>query len=100
MPNSSSEQLRKSGKNFTKFTPDCVSMSTGHFSTMTEMLAFWKYEGNLSSSRRFSYIMDDKSHENDETVEKVSSVVELAVGLNCEYLMLRGLKKPERYSKI
>jgi len=35
MPPSSSENLRRSGKNFNKFTPDCISMRTSHFSTMT-----------------------------------------------------------------
>jgi len=69
-------------------------------STMSEMLSFWNYEGSLPVSNRFSYILQDNSQEEDASVTSCCNAFDLALGLNCEYLMIKGFRKPERYSKI
>ena len=89
-----------SQKNWNKFTPDCINIRSGPFNTLSDLFSLWTYENSLDISRSFSYIIDDKSCEEDSSVSSTCSSFDLAVGLNCEYLLMKGFRKPERYSKI
>ena len=77
-----------------------MSISTGALNSMSELMSFADYEGALPLDGHFAYIIDDKSFEEDCSVSSSSSSVDLSVGLNCEYLLLKGIRKPERYSKL
>ena len=68
--------------------------------SVSDLLSFADYEGKLPLEGHFAYIIDDKSLEDDCSVSITSSSVDLSVGLNCEYLLLKGIRKPERYSKL
>jgi len=92
--------LSSQGGNANKFTPDCISISTGALNTVSDLLSFADYEGKLPLENHFAYIIDDKSFEEDCSTSGSSSAVDMSVGLNCEYLLLKGFRKPERYSKL
>ena len=98
VPNSS--MSTNGGANANKFTPDCISISTGALNSMSDLMGFADYEGKLPLEGHFAYIIDDKSFEDDCSISTNSSSVDLSVGLNCEYLLLKGIRKSERYSKL
>lgn len=49
---------------------------------------------------RTSFVLDDRTIEEDCTASVSSHIVDLAVGLNCEYLACKGFRKSERYAKL
>jgi len=75
-------------------------VSTGAINTISDLLSFADYEGKLPLNNHFAYIIDDKSFEEDCSVSSSSSSVDMSIGLNCEYLLLKGFRKAERYSKL
>ena len=87
------------GPNAGKFTPHCVSLRTGPLPTMSDLLDFWKYTAQLDPSRRFQIIIDDRACE-EVSPEIESSVIDLGLGLGCEYILIKGIAKPERINKV
>ena len=53
----------------------------------------------LPLESRFGIIIDDKVFE-DAVPDTECSVLDLALGLGCDYLYVKGVTKPERVSKI
>ena len=94
-PESSSARSPNAGK----FTPHCVSLRTGPLPTVSDLLDFWKYRAQLDPSRRFSIIIDDRGFE-EVSPEIESSVIDMGLGLGCEYVLIKGIAKPERMNKV
>ena len=94
-----SELNRYKGPNHEKFTPDCVSIRTSPLSTVSDLLDFWRYMGQMDDEKRFSMILDDQVNQ-EVTSEADCYNVDLGVGLGCGFIHLRGCAKPERFAKI
>ena len=85
--------------NSDKFTPHCINLRTGPLATMSDLFDFWRYNASLEPSRRFQLIIDDKACE-EVSPEIQSSVIDLGLGLGCEYIYIKGIAKPERLNKV
>ena len=81
------------------FTPHCINLRTGPLPTLSELFNFWRYLNTLEIENRFGIIIDDKVFE-DASPDTECSVLDLALGLGCEYLYVKGVAKPERVAKI
>ena len=66
---------------------------------MSDLFDFWRYNASLEATRRFQLIIDDKACE-EVNPEMQSSVVDLGLGLGCEYIHIKGIAKPERLAKV
>jgi hypothetical protein len=53
----------------------------------------------LEIEQRFGLIIDDKVFE-DPAADTECNVLDLAIGLGCDYLYVKGVAKPERVAKI
>lgn len=87
------------GPNHDKFIPHCVSLRTSPLSTVSDLFDFWRYSASLSDEQRFSIIIDDQVNQEVQS-ELDCSVVDLGIGLGCEFVLVRGCAKPERLAKI
>lgn len=87
------------GPNSDKFTPHCINIRTGPLATISDLFDFWRYNASLEPSRRFQLIIDDKACE-EVSPEIQSSVIDLGIGLGCEYIHIKGIAKPERLNKV
>ena len=87
------------GPNSEKFTPHCISLRTGPLATMSDLFDFIRYSASLDANRRFQLIIDDKACEEVDP-EMKSSVIDLGLGLGCEYIYIKGIAKPERLAKV
>ena len=94
-----SSSMSYRGPNHDKFIPNCINIRTGPLSTISDVLDFLRYSANLSDDNRFTLIIDDQV--NQEVQSELDCFnVDLAMGLGCEYVFLRGCSKPERIMKI
>jgi hypothetical protein len=84
--------------NGSTFSPDCIALRSGQFSSISDILSFWNNESVLEG--KTSFVLDDRTFEEDSSSAVSSHLVDLAVGLNCEYLSCKGFRKSERYAKV
>ena len=66
---------------------------------MSDLFDFWRYTSSLPIEDRFTYIIDDKTLE-DISPEQDCPVIDLGMGLGCEYIQIKGVAKSERVAKI
>lgn len=85
--------------NHDKFIPHCVNIRTSPLSTVSDLFDFWRYSASLSDENRFSIIIDDQVNQEVQS-ELDCSVVDLGIGLGCDYVLIKGCNKPERLAKI
>ena len=85
--------------NANKFVPSCISLRTGPLPTMSDLFDFWKYSASLPIENRFSYIIDDRTFE-EVNSEMECPIIDLGMGLGCEYIHVKGVGKPERVAKV
>jgi len=79
-----------------KTTPDCASVELGQLQSMSEMLQYFVHADNLEEERRFSMVINDCQVDSPH----YTGIVDLAVGLGCQYLVLKGCSKIEKVCKI
>jgi len=60
---------------------------------------FFRYSYSLREDGRFSLIIDDQVHQEIQN-EMECRVVDLGIGLGCDYVLIRGCAKPERIAQI
>ena len=84
-----------SGKSF---APNCITLRASQFFTISDILSFW--ENQAVTEGKYSFVLDDRTFEEDCSSSTSSHIVDLAVGLNCEYLVCKGYRKIERYAKL
>lgn len=94
-----SEDPARSMSNWNKFTPHCVNLRTGSLPTLSDLFAFWDYNVSLHFRRQFTLIIDDRTFEG-VNAEMNAPIVDLAIGLGCSYLHVKGVQKPERLAKV
>lgn len=85
--------------NYDKFTPHCVCLRTSAIATTSDLFDFFRYNASLYDEARFTFVIDDRVNEEVQS-EADCAVVDLGIGLGCEYVMLKGCAKPERAAKI
>lgn len=79
--------------------PGCVSIRTGPLPTLSQLFAFFRHINSLDIVDRFGMVIDDKLFE-DVTADGDCWALDLAVGLGCEYFLVKGATRPERISKL
>ena len=85
--------------NADKFVPDCISIRTSPLDTISDVLDFFRYGASLNPDSRFSIILDDKINEEVQSENDCYSV-DLSIGIGCEFALIRGCSKPERFAAI
>lgn len=81
------------------FVPHCVNIRSGPLPTFTQLFDYWRHINSLDIEHRFGMVIDDKIFE-DAHPEGECSALDLAVGLGCDYFLIKGATKPERTSKL
>ena len=66
---------------------------------MSDLFDFWRYAASLPIENRFTFIIDDRTYEETSPVMDCP-IVDLAIGLGCEYIHVKGIGKPERLAKV
>ena len=98
-PSSASpDSTDKSKKNWDKFTPHAVHISTGNLSVLSELFDYCRYNSELPLEQQFTIVIDDRVYE-AFSPDQQSHSLDLALGLGCSYLAVKGLNKPERIAK-
>ena len=85
--------------NADKFVPDCVSIRTSPLATVSDLLDFIRYSASLANDNHFSLIFDDQIHEEIQS-EDNCTVIDLGIGLGCEFILIKGCARTEKVSKI
>ena len=75
-------------------TPNVVNLSRVNTKTISDLIEFNRLS-NSYGERKFSTIIDDNKIDNNFT-----SLVDLAFGLGCEYLLFKGFLKGEKLAKV
>ena len=80
-----------------KIVPDCVSISRSQFKTVNEMLDYFRLvkASSISEERQFRHIINDNKYDAIN-----GTVVDMAVGLGCEYLNMKGFFKSDKIAKV
>lgn len=79
-----------------KIAPDVVNISRSQFKTMSEMIDFFRLIKNTYPLEiQFSFIINDNKFDINN-----GSIVDMAVGLGCEYLSMKGFFRPEKIAKV
>lgn len=79
-----------------KFIIDVANISRSQFKTVSEMMDFFRIIKNTyPEDRRFSMIINDNKFDANN-----GAIVDMAVGLGCEYLNLKGFFKTEKIAKV
>ena len=66
---------------------------------MSDLFDFWRYCSTLPIENRFTFIIDDKTFE-EVSADLECPVVDLGMGLGCEYVHVKGVGRPERLAKV
>ena len=66
---------------------------------MSDLFDFWKYSSSLPIEHRFTFIIDDRTYEEINS-EGDCPVIDLGIGLGCEYIYIKGVARPERMAKV
>jgi hypothetical protein len=81
------------------FVPHCVSIRSGPLPTLSSLFDFFRHISSLDIEQRFGLVIDDKIFE-EAHPEGDCVALDLAVGLGCEYFLVKGATKPERVNKL
>ena len=79
-----------------KVTPDCATIESSGINTMSELVKYFVHADSQDEERKFSLILNDSQIDSPNT----SDIVDLAIGIGAQYLVLSGCLKPEKFSKV
>jgi enolase len=92
----STADLMTLDSNKEKIAPDVVNISRSQFKTMSEMIDFFRLIKNTYPPEiQFSFVINDNKFDVNN-----GAIVDVAVGLGCEYLNIKGFFRPEKIAKI
>lgn len=86
-------------KNWNKVTPSVINLRAGKFATVSDLVDVIAYSKSLPEGQTFGVAIDDRTFE-DVSPEMQSQLLDLAMGLGCEYLHVKGITRPERFVKL
>lgn len=78
-----------------KISPNVLNLSRANTKTISELVQFYRLSSSYPPDRRFSTIIDDNKIDNNQT-----GIVDLAFGIGCEFLNLKGFLKSEKVAKV
>ena len=85
--------------NADKFVPNCVSIRTSPLDTISDLIDFFRYSFAVCEENRFAMIVDDQVHQEVQS-ELDCRTIDLGLGLGCDYVLVRGCAKAERFTEV